>query len=469
MDILQLNAMALESRIAQELDNNPALEAIADDEEQAEVTPQPAPRTDLVAEGERDLVVREGDARDFERLDNIQEQYHLFEEDDGYRPTRSQASIAEESDARLDAMANTAARPASLGEHLIDQWRLVDVDDTTRALGERIIDALDPAGRLGTPLEQIAAAVEPPATIEQVKDALARVQQLEPAGVAARDLKECLILQLEALPHDTSLERRIIDEHFADLQANRLPLIARRLAVELDAVKRAVHTIARLSLHPGLDVTDRTAPPVVPDVLIEYNEAEDRYDARLTRGNLRELRISEEFREALQKARDDKATRDFLKQKIEAAAAIVDAVRFRRERLLEVARAVVDAQRDFFDRGEQHLRVLRMSELAGRFGCDPSTISRTVDDKWIQTPRGIYPLRRFFTGGMEAGNGEALGWDSIKAKVQEIVSAEDKRHPLSDDEIVSRLRKEGVDIKRRTVAKYRAQLGIPTARQRRQF
>jgi RNA polymerase sigma-54 factor len=134
-----------------------------------------------------------------------------------------------------------------------------------------------------------------------------------------------------------------------------------------------------------------------------------------------------------------------------------------------VGRAVVEAQRDFLDHGEQRLKVLRMSDLAARFGCDPSTISRTVDEKYIQTPRGIYPLRMFFTGGAETDEGEALGWASIKAKVNEIVAGEDKRNPLSDDEIVDKLKADGVDIKRRTIAKYRAQLNIPPARQRKQY
>jgi RNA polymerase sigma-54 factor len=207
----------------------------------------------------------------------------------------------------------------------------------------------------------------------------------------------------------------------------------------------------------------------VPDVVVEYNDQTDQYDVRLARGNTRELRISTEFREALEKSRDDKAAREFIKQKIEAANAIIDAVRYRRERLLEVAKSVVEAQRDFLDYGEQHLKVLRMSDLAARFGCDPSTISRTVDEKYMQTPRGIFPLRRFFTGGTESGSGEVLGWDSIKAKVQEIVDNEDKSRPLSDDEIVVRLSALGIEIKRRTVAKYRAQLNIPTARRRRQY
>lgn len=468
MDILQLNTLALESRIAQELDSNPALELVAGDEEPTTAA-ESATVADEPAEGERALVVEENAAADFERLDNLVREYDWLEDDAEYRPSISRARSLEEADGKLEAMANTAARPISLHEHLMQQWGLAEVDERTRKLGAALIEHIDAAGRLSTPLESIATQFDPPATLEEMETALKAVQKLDPPGVGARDLRECLLLQLAALPGDNGLERRIVQDHLEDLQKNRLPAIAKALGVELDEIKAAVDVIARLSLHPGLDVAGLRPPPIVPDVIVEYNDQENRYEVRLARGNLRELRISPEFRELLERSRDDKATRDFVKQKIEDANAIIDAVRFRRERLLEVAKAVVEAQRDFLDHGEEHLKVLRMSDLAARFGCDPSTISRTVDEKYVQTPRGIYPLRRFFTGGAETEDGEALGWASIRAKVQAIIEAEDKRRPLSDDEIVARLRAEGVDIKRRTVAKYRAQLGIPAARQRRQY
>ncbi|RMF70960.1 MAG: RNA polymerase sigma-54 factor [Planctomycetota bacterium] len=468
MNILQLNAMALESRIAEELDANPALEVVTpEDESPAE--PE-APPSDDGADGERALIVDENAREDFARLDTLVSEYDWFDdEDDGYRGTKSRARSLEEGDMKMEAMANTASRPVGLQEYLLQQWALLDLDDETRRLGEAIIAAIGETGRLTASLEEIAAQLDPPPPLTHMKDALAHVQQLDPPGVGARDLRECLLLQLEALPGDTELESRIIEHHLEDLERNRLPQIARSLGVDLEDVKAALQVIRRLNLHPGEEVAERVAPPVVPDVIVEYNEDTDSYDVRLTRANQRELRISKEFREALEKSRDNKETREFIKQKIEAAAAIIDAVRYRRNRLLEVAKAAVEAQRDFLDKGEQHIKVLRMSDLATRFDCDPSTISRTVDGKWIQTPRGIYPLRRFFTGGTEGGNGEALGWDSIKAKVQEIVDSEDKSKPLSDDEIVEKLKQAGIDIKRRTVAKYRAQLGIPTARQRRQY
>ena len=469
MDILQLPLMALESRIAQEIDGNPALELMEPEEEPSDAPPPEASPEREGGEAEKSLVVEEGGAEDFERLDNLVREYDWIDDDGEYRGTRSRARGQEEADIKLEAMANTASRSVSLQEHLAAQWSLAEFSERTRRIGTAIIDALDENGRLTTPLEEIAAGLSDEVRIGEVEEALAAVQLLDPPGIAARNLQECLVLQLEALPGDTELARRIVEEHFEDLQKNRVPQIAKALEADLETIKPALAMIMRLSLRPAAGVIDRQVPPIVPDVLVEYDEKEDRYDVRLARGGFRELRISPEFREALEKSRDDKAARAFIKQKIEAANAIIDAVRYRRERLLDVAKAVVEAQRDFLDQGEQHLRVLRMSDLAARFGCDPSTISRTVDEKYMQTPRGVFPLRRFFTGGTESDHGEILGWDSVKAKVQDIVDGENKSNPLNDDEIVAKLKQHGIEIKRRTVAKYRAQLGIPTARQRRQY
>lgn len=467
MDILQLPMLALESRIAQEIDANPALEVAGADDEYApnsesngELPRQESPEED------RPAVAADGSA-DFERLGSLVREYDYLDDEGGYR--RPRAPGGEEGDAKFDAMANTSARGISLAEHLQQQWRFANVEDATRRIGLKIIDSLDDDGQLRTPLESIAAECVPPVTVAQVEEALHAVQKLEPAGVAARSLQESLLLQIAALPGDNALETRILREHFDDLQKNRLPQIAKALNIELQELKDAIAAIGTLSMHPGMDLVERQSPTVIPDVIVEYDEEAGHYVPRLARGNSRELRIAPEFRELLEQSRGDKHTRDFVKQKLEAAAAIIDAIRFRRERLLEVAREVVEAQRDFLDKGEQHLRPLKMADLAERLHCDPSTISRTVDEKYIQTPRGVFPLRRFFSGGAETDTGEVLGWDSIKAKVAEIVEKENKSNPLSDDEIVEVLLKQGVDIKRRTVAKYRSQLDIPTARQRRQY
>ncbi len=465
MNILQLNAMALESRISEEIDANPALELAPGEDDVA----PPEPAEQAANDNEQALTVT-GDGSEFERLDSMANEYELFEDDTSYQGTRSRGARMEDADSKQEALANTQARGVSLRERLLEQWSLLEgLDDDTHDAGLLIIDVIDDAGRLATPLEELAVQADRVLAAGAMSEALARVQQLDPPGVGARDLQECLLLQLEMLPGNTELERRIIEEHFEDLQKNRLPQIAKALEVELSEVKDALLTIGRLSIHPGYELAERGAPPVVPDVLVEFDADAGRYDVRLTRANQRELRVSEEFRSAIEKSRDDRQAREFIRAKLDAAAAIIEAVRYRRERLLEVAKAAVEAQREFLDHGEQHLKVLYMSDMAARLGCDPSTISRTVDDKWLQTPRGILPLRKFFMGGTESDSGEAMGWDSIKAKVQEIVAQEDKAKPLNDDEIVEKLAAAGIELSRRTVAKYRAQLEIPTARQRKQF
>jgi RNA polymerase sigma-54 factor len=464
MDILQLGTLALEARIDQEIDGNPALEYAPDD-----AAPDPTPDNEPeVSDGERDLVVDGDNADDFERLDSLVTEYDWID-DDEYRGSRSLSRLAEEGDAKLDAMANTAARPISLQEYLLEQWHFCDVDARTREYGERLINELDESGRLSTPLADIAAQFEPAADLDDLEYALHAVQELDPPGIGARDVPECLILQLEAMPGDNSLELAIVTDYLDDLRRNRLPQIATALNVSLDDVKGSLEVIGSLTLHPADRVIERKVPTISPDVIVEYNDEYDTYDVRLSRPNTRELRISPEFKRALQKAKSDKNARNFVRQKIEQANAIIEAIRYRRSRLLDVAQAVVAAQREFLDQGEQHIKVLRMSELAERFECDPSTISRTVDEKYIQTPRGLYPLRRFFTGGAETSSGETMSWESIRAKVQEIIDAEDKSAPLSDDAIVKELKQRGIDLKRRTVAKYRSQLNIPTARQRRQY
>ena len=467
MYILQLNAMALEGRIAQEIDANPALEYAPDEDAYTPETTRER-ETDR-SEGEETLVVNEGDAAEFERLDNLVREYDWIEDDAEYRGTTSRERRYEESDSKLEAMANTASRPIGLQEYLLNQWHLVETTPRLREVGERIIDRLSDSGRLDLPLHEIQPLVDPPASAAEVEEALALVQQLDPPGIGAQNIRECLLLQLAAMPGDNWLETAIVREHLDDLRRNRLPQIAKALDVDLDDVKGALHVISRLALHPGDEVVERQAPAITPDVIVEYDEELDEYTVRLARANAQELRIAPEFKRALARARQDKAAREFVKQKLDSANAIIDALKYRKDRLLEVAEAVVAAQREFFDQGEQHIKVLRMSELAERFGCDPSTISRTVDEKYLQTPRGIFPLRRFFTGGAETSDGESLGWDSIRATVQEIIAAEDKQKPLSDDAIVKELKRRGIEIKRRTVAKYRSQLGIPTARQRREY
>ena len=224
-----------------------------------------------------------------------------------------------------------------------------------------------------------------------------------------------------------------------------------------------------ICLHPGYLVGDRGVPIIRPDVIVEYAGTGAGLTVRLTRGNAPNLRIRDEVVAMAKNRKNGTETRDFARKHVDAATALIDAVKFRRSRVLEVSRTIVEKQREFFDIGPDGLQVLRMGDLATELECDPSTISRTVADKYMQTPRGIYPLRYFFTGGTETGDGETVAWDRVKLRVKELTETEDHTAPFNDDQIAALLKNEGIQISRRTVAKYRHQLDIPHARQRRQY
>jgi len=367
-------------------------------------------------------------------------------------------------------MANTAARPAGLDEYLLSQWRVLNLDEETRRAGEAIIYHLEEDGYLKVRLEEVADSVRPALALDVVERALARVQRLDPVGIAARDYQECLLLQLEAMPGDNRIERELIQNHLADIEKNRYPAIAKATGYSVGEIQEAVKAItSTLVLHPAYLVVERVVPRIQPDVLVDYSERNGELEVRLTDGNSPRLRVSKKYMDMLRAKENGKDVRDFVRKHVEAANALIDAIQYRRGRLLAVAEAIVERQRDFFEVGPQGLKVLRMSELAQRLNCDPSTISRTVAEKYMQTPRGIYPMRYFFTGGTETDDGQSTSWDSVKVRVSEIVEKEDPADPLNDDQIAAMLKTEGIEISRRTVAKYRQQLNIPPARQRRKY
>ncbi len=461
MAVLQKPVADLEAYIEDALEANAALE-IADE----------GPSTAAPSERQATEVRVRGDDRKvdgFARLERFARDHDL-DWADGPPVSARRSSYSGEADAKMGAMANTAGRAIGLHEHLLNQWALVDVDAALRRAGEAIINKIDPDGYLRLRLEEIADSVRPPISTDLLEQALQGVQRLEPAGVAARSSVECLLLQLDALPGDNRIERTLIEQHLDELTHNRLPAIAKATGYSMGEINEAIKAIrSALYLHPGHLIGDRSVPPIRPDVIVDYAETGAGMVVRLARGNMPELRIREDVAAMARSKENGQATREFARKHVEEAAALIDAVNFRRTRLLEVARAIVEKQREFFDVGPPGLKVCKMSDLAVELQCDPSTISRTVADKHMQTPRGIYPLRYFFTGGTETDEGDSVGWDRVKTRVRELAEMEDRKNPLNDHQIAVLLSREGIDISRRTVAKYRQQLNIPAARQRRQY
>jgi RNA polymerase sigma-54 factor len=479
MEILQLPLMALQERIEQEMEDNPCLDQVEVDENEPEAPAEDddiAPPSSL-ADGERELVVKDdrNNEDDFERLLNMAEN---LPDDYEERSRPSLNRIEQEGDRRHDAMANMLARPESLVDYLAHQLSWFDLDDAVRKMAERIIYSLDTNGYLKSPLEDLlpplAAELNGDAQghrakqIEIAEEALRVVQRLDPPGCGARNLKECLMLQLiPGMPYYDEL-RSLIANHLEDLENNRLPQISKKTGMSIEKIQEVWHELRKLKPKPGSDFTATTAPSVTPDVFVDRNEA-GKYEIRLEDGQLPSLYISPYYRKLLRDEGTNAETREYIKRKINSAQWLIESIEQRRSTLTRVSQAIVDHQTKFLDDGPDHIEPLKMQQIADKVGVHVTTVSRAVDDKWIQTPRGIFPLKRFFVGGTTTADGEEVAWDRVRIKLQEIVDNEDKTKPLSDDAIVEELGKAGIEVARRTVTKYRKAMNIPSSRGRRDW
>jgi RNA polymerase sigma-54 factor len=470
MEILQLPVMALEERIEQEIQNNETLEV---DEaggdgaaEAAPVATEPEPAVPERTVDEQPLIVDQDHANqaDFERTYDWATEYP-DSDDDRSRP--SAAQIEQAGDRYLDAMANMVERPETLSHHLADQLANEDLSDAERRAAEKIIYNLDSNGYLAIPLEELVDPDGPADQLAALQKALRVVQAMDPPGVGARDLKECLLLQIRPdTPHARQL-RRLVADHLEDLAANRLPLIERKMGLTIPEIERLREALHVLRPKPGASFVVPVVPAVKPDVFVE--QGAEGWKVRLEDVDLPNLRISPLYRQMLMEPDTDPATRDYIKRKINAAQWLIEAIEQRRSTLLKTAQAIVDHQQRFLVEGPESIEPLKMQQIADRIGMHVTTVSRAVDDKWLQTPRGLYPLRRFFVGGTKSADGEEVAWDAVRVKLQEIVDTEPKDAPYSDDDLVDELAKRGITVARRTVTKYRKAMRIPSSRQRRDW
>jgi RNA polymerase sigma-54 factor len=467
MEILQLPILALQERIEQEMEENPVLELNEEDPDLPAEDTAEDETPDVLSDEERELVIDEttDNEADFERLLNMDEEWpDHFEEHS--RPSRNR--IAEEGERRHDAMANMAARPQSLEDYLHEQLGWFDLAPELRAMADRIIYNLDPNGYLQTGLEDLIGPNATEDDLALAKRALAAVQRLDPPGVAARDLRECLLLQLTAgMPYYEQLQT-LISGHLEDLEHNRLPVIARRTGYPIEVIQATIQELRKLNPKPGAGFSEALVPTVTPDVFVEPVEG-GAYQVRLEDGRTPSLFISPYYRKLLKSGKANEETREFIKRKLNSAQWLIDSIQQRRSTLTRVAQAIVDHQTRFLAEGPEFIEPLKMQQIADKVGVHVTTVSRAVDDKWIQTPRGIFPLKRFFCGGTVSADGEEVAWDTVRLKLQEIVDGEDKQHPLSDEDLVKELAQHGITVARRTVTKYRKAMDIPSSRQRRDW
>ena len=261
----------------------------------------------------------------------------------------------------------------------------------------------------------------------------------------------------------------MVQEHLNDIEGNRYPKIAKATDLDISTIQSAIRQLHQFHPHPGRLLARDEVHTITPDAVIEYNEDTDCYVTTLTHGRLPALQISAYYEGMAGNKTTDKKTKDFIGVNLRNAKWLMDAIRQRHATLLRVIGVVIEAQREFFEQGESALKPLPMTLVADQLGIHVATVSRAVNEKYLQTPRGIFPLRMFFSGGTETDAGDAMSWTAVQAKLKDVIDAENKKKPFSDDELVVELKKQGIEIARRTVAKYRKQLNLPPARQRREY
>ncbi|MFM9114948.1 MAG: RNA polymerase factor sigma-54 [Planctomycetota bacterium] len=468
MEILQLPILALQERIEQELSENPLLE-IADQDVESANANEERDVPDAPTEGERELVIDapQDGVEDFERLLDLDREVPDYF-DDG--PSRSYSQIEDASTRHQDTIANIETRPETLNDHLLSQLRELELTPFVRMMAERIISSLDArdGGYLRVPLYDLLPPDAVTTDRALADEALEVVQRLDPTGVAARNLRECLLLQLRPNTPYYQQVHRLISHHLEDLRDNRLPAIEKATKYNLETIKLAWAELRKLNPKPGGTYADAHVPTILPDVFVEKSE-NGTYQVILEDQRTPTLYISEYYRQRLMSGQATTEEKEYIKRKINAAQWLIEAIEQRRNTLMRVTQAIVDYQTRFLDDGPEFIQPLKMQQIADQVKVHLTTVSRAVDDKWIQTPRGIMPLRRFFVGGTQSEEGEDVAWDIIRIKLQEIVDQEDKTDPLSDDQLVKEFTRQGLTVARRTITKYRQKMNIPSSRQRRDW
>ncbi len=468
MEILQLPLMALQERIDQELAENVCLEQVDRKTDDSDFEPpetfEPVSRIEIESQ---ELVAGKEDnnASDFERLLEISQDWPDDNYSSGSRPSGNQMDA--DSDRQHDVMSNAENRPQTLHDYLVDQFHYFNVPPDERAFGEYLIQNLDDNGRLQSSLPELAQVFGQSMNMTKAEGVLRLIQKLDPLGVGARDLKECLLLQIK--PETPLRESMItlISAHLDDILQNRLPLIERKTGYTLDEIKSAMEQMRTLDPYPGKGFVKESVQTVAPDLKVDKDDT-GKWVVSLIEEFVPELRISKRYLRMLE-GNPDQKTKEFIKRKVESARWLIDSIEQRYNTLKRVAQEIVNRQSEFLEQGPECIVPLKMQDIADVVHVHVTTVSRAVDDKYIVTPRGIYPLKRFFGGGTKTDDGADVAWDIIRIKLKEIVDGENKSNPMSDDDIVEALKTHGYTLARRTVTKYRKALNIPSSRQRKVF
>ncbi|MEW5913131.1 MAG: RNA polymerase factor sigma-54 [Thermodesulfobacteriota bacterium] len=466
--LLQLSRLELAETINQELLENPLLEVneeTAQDTEQLEREAGVEPEAGQALAGAREAGDMEpaGPEAEVQVADQVKEDFDWENYLGDYSSSGSGYESMMHEDKEAPAYETLISRPVSLKDHLLWQLSLSGLSEAELRVGEVIIEALNSDGYLPQSLEEIAqtAGAEP----AQVEKVLKKVQQLDPLGVAARDLRECLLIQATELYPAEDLVHEIIENHLGDLEKRRYQVISKKLGVSLDEVAEALDLIRTLEPKPGRSISDEAPQYITPDIYVYKIDGE--YVIQLNDDGLPRLRVNNFYKEALADGGDARA-KEYVQGKLRSALWLIRSIHQRQRTIYKVTESIVKFQREFFDKGIAYLKPLVLRDVAEDVGMHESTISRVTTNKYVHTPQGVFELKYFFNSGINRFDGQAMASEAVKERIRRIIAEENPARPLSDQAIADILKKEDIDIARRTVAKYREMLSILPSSRRRQ-
>lgn len=450
IQILQLSGLELEQYVQQELETNPVLDQI-------EKKPEPEPQADKPA-AQQDDNEPFGDDTSFD-LDDYATRW-LDRHAEGRDLSRNP-----DADERRSYYENSITKGESFSSHLLTQLRIAVEDETTQCIGEYIIGEIDNRGYFTGSIEEIAAELG--ASIEKVEEVLHLVQRFDPVGVGARDVIECLLLQIDAVYPGEEELKTLVRDYLTELERRQIPKIAKAMNVSPERVEELKTMLAKLNPWPGLDYTCDPPQYVAPDVFVE--KIDDEFVVYLSGDHVPSLRINDDYRKMVKNKHINREEKQYLRDKVESAKWLIRNIEQRQQTILRIARAIVEVQSEFLEKGVEFIRPLTLQEIADRVGVHEATVSRTTRGKYMQTPQGLFELKYFFSPGLKTDSGENQSSKSVQMLIKKMVDEEDKRKPLSDQKIADILKQEGLNIARRTVTKYREAMDIPSTTMRREY
>ncbi len=450
--LLQAPVLELNTLIQTELAQNPVLEQVDPDEWPTE------PTSDSTRDGEGPSDA-ELDAR-IDQLRKMDEDARAFSSVE-----RGANHFSQEDEERRQFFFDSLAEQETLSSHLLSQLRLATEDATLLRGGEEVIGNLEPDGYLRTPLDEVAAAAQ--MSVSDATLALDLVQTFHPPGIAARDLRECLLIQLRRDGKIRSIEIQILERCMDDLAHHRFEKIAKTLGIPAERVKEAAATIATLDPRPGHRLASEDRQSVVVAEIEIYRD-EDVWKVKMLDELVPRIRISATYKDLLAIEGSQAELRSYLREKMRAGRSLLNCIEHRQQTIQRIAEDIVRHQREFLDFGLSRLKPLTLAQVAAEVGVHETTVSRAISGKYVRTPHGVFELKFFFNPGFQTVTGETISNKSIKDALQEIVAKEDSRKPYSDEEIIKIFKERGISLARRTIAKYRAELGILPSNLRRE-